>query len=477
MITKPIIYCLFATLSCAFLKQAKNDKDALIPFEESKLGFSEPCSGDIMSCSKSGASFCCSPENGNVVLALQNGSKEKLYNSCDNSRTPKNGCDAKRVVSGVADTILKQNTTVYDLMKTFWPSNQGDDNKFWTHEWNKHGTCVSTLDPKCYDPNTFIKGEDIVAYFSEVLELTMNYDIYAALEAKDIIPITRVDKKSKLYSLNEFKEAIKDRFKEYPSVHCIGNRLNEIRLYFQIDMTDSFEDRTTKLRSDNLELHVHNYSPYERSRSQTKRADRTWRHDRYSSETRSGRSSSRSLKGSTNILDRLGPRTSSPATQDFATERKKYSDSEWQHDKYKVDQDSDLDTEYSTAQQEIEISGIFRASRVYEEKRALFVSNFERNATEQDLIELFERVGPIEYVIMGVDINGRLLCNAEVVYKSSMDAKDAVHYIPEVAYGSKIGKLIVSYSSQEKNDMIKQAKLKSSLPEPKVLTINERLGY
>lgn len=37
-----------------------------------------------------------------------------------------------------------------NYMDAFWPSNDNDDEGFWSHEWNKHGTCISTMETQCY---------------------------------------------------------------------------------------------------------------------------------------------------------------------------------------------------------------------------------------------------------------------------------------------------------------------------------------
>ncbi|PVV02612.1 hypothetical protein BB560_002930 [Smittium megazygosporum] len=126
-------------------------------------------------------------------------------------------------------------------MKSLWPSNQGDDNRFWTHEWNKHGTCVSTIEPKCYDPDTFTKGLDVADYFKTVLDLVDKYPIYQILKSNNIVPTDVVKGKPKtLYELAQFKEAVEKELGYAPTVHCVGQRLNELRLYFFVKNKSEF---------------------------------------------------------------------------------------------------------------------------------------------------------------------------------------------------------------------------------------------
>jgi hypothetical protein len=32
-------------------------------------------------------------------------------------------------------------------MDEYWVDMNGDNEDFWSHEWNKHGTCINTIEP------------------------------------------------------------------------------------------------------------------------------------------------------------------------------------------------------------------------------------------------------------------------------------------------------------------------------------------
>ncbi|KAG0346934.1 Ribonuclease T2 precursor (RNase T2) [Podila minutissima] len=92
-------------------------------------------------------------------------------------------------------------------MYKYWPSYQPnvrnpDFNRFWSHEWGWHGTCVSTLGPSCMDEDMAV-----YKYFNKGLELREEYDIHAALAAHNITPgETR-------YSVDDMINAIEQELK------------------------------------------------------------------------------------------------------------------------------------------------------------------------------------------------------------------------------------------------------------------------
>jgi ribonuclease T2 len=62
-------------------------------------------------------------------------------------------------------------------MNTYWKDYQGNDESFWEHEWDKHGTCISTLDPKCYSGYT--GQEEVADFFDIAVTLFKSLDSYA----------------------------------------------------------------------------------------------------------------------------------------------------------------------------------------------------------------------------------------------------------------------------------------------------------
>lgn len=61
-------------------------------------------------------------------------------------------------------------------MQTYWKSNDGTDESFWEHEWNKHGTCISTLDTDCY--TNYEAQEEVVDFFKTTVKLFKTLDTY-----------------------------------------------------------------------------------------------------------------------------------------------------------------------------------------------------------------------------------------------------------------------------------------------------------
>ena len=63
------------------------------------------------------------------------------FRSCDG--TWGQFCDPSREENDIAGLLQNQGQTpLLSFMQTYWKDDNGDDNSFWAHEWNKHGTCM-----------------------------------------------------------------------------------------------------------------------------------------------------------------------------------------------------------------------------------------------------------------------------------------------------------------------------------------------
>ena len=87
---------------------------------------------------------------------------------CDNSRNYTN-------ITQILQAAGKTDLLTY--MDTYWKDYQGNDEVFWEHEWGKHGTCISTLNPKCYTGYT--PQQEVVDYFQKTVDLFKTLDSYS----------------------------------------------------------------------------------------------------------------------------------------------------------------------------------------------------------------------------------------------------------------------------------------------------------
>ncbi|KAJ2004676.1 hypothetical protein H4R26_002370 [Coemansia thaxteri] len=225
------------------------------PSAERDLAFApDTCPIDTVSCQRSDVDPCCSPTNGLLVLALQWDTRwgpsdaftvHGLWpDTCTGKQLPGNGCDASRAYTNISGIIAASTDgdQLLQSMNTFWPSNKGDNNWFWTHEWVKHGTCVTTLHPRCYGPPGYRPQQEVADYFRSILQLREKYDLFRALNASGIVPTEpETGRRPKnTYSLAQFKAAVRDAWGVEPNVRCAGSRLQEVHLWFKVRGRDTY---------------------------------------------------------------------------------------------------------------------------------------------------------------------------------------------------------------------------------------------
>ncbi len=87
-------------------------------------------------------------------------------------------CDASRTYTNVSEIIQGAGRqSLLDYMNTYWKDYQGNDESFWEHEWDKHGTCISTLEPECY--TNYAQQQEVVDYFQKTVDLFKGLDTYS----------------------------------------------------------------------------------------------------------------------------------------------------------------------------------------------------------------------------------------------------------------------------------------------------------
>lgn len=79
------------------------------------------------------------------------------------------------------------------LMETYWinteNSNVADssDEELWTHEYNKHGTCMNTVDPQCFN-GEYKDYEAPVNFWQKVVDVWETLNTYEFLSREGIVP-------------------------------------------------------------------------------------------------------------------------------------------------------------------------------------------------------------------------------------------------------------------------------------------------
>ena len=150
--------------------------------------------------------------------------------NCDG--TYQSNCDSERAYKNI--TQILQSFGQDDLlsyMKTNWPDYQGDDESFWEHEWAKHGTCISTLEPSCY--TDYEPTQEVVDFFTRTVDLYKGLDTYTFLKNADIVPSD-----SKNYTLKSVQNALSNasgRNGTLPIVDCDDSgAINQVYYYFNV---------------------------------------------------------------------------------------------------------------------------------------------------------------------------------------------------------------------------------------------------
>ncbi|KAH7032682.1 ribonuclease T2-like protein [Microdochium trichocladiopsis] len=135
-------------------------------------------------------------------------------------------CAPEREFTNITAVLAQGAPCTLNYMQTYWKDYQGNDESFWEHEFNKHGTCISTLDPKCYRRHQ--PGDEVVDYFVRAVQLFKTLPSYAWLKQAGIVPSN-----TQTYTRADIQAALKKHHGHDVIINCNKKKeLNELWYHY-----------------------------------------------------------------------------------------------------------------------------------------------------------------------------------------------------------------------------------------------------
>jgi len=137
-------------------------------------------------------------------------------------------CDETRQYKNITQILEAYGRyDILDFMKIYWKNDDGTDEELWEHEWGTHGTCYSTLNPKCYFDYT--PQEEVVDFFAQVVHIFQTLPTYDYLAAAGIYPST-----TKTYTYDEIMAALSRPRGVNATIECSHDQLYEVYYTFNV---------------------------------------------------------------------------------------------------------------------------------------------------------------------------------------------------------------------------------------------------
>lgn len=123
----------------------------------------------------------------------------------------------------VVDIIKNQykDEELIEFMKSNWKNFNGNDESLWTHEFNKHGTCIKTIRSKCFAD--YKENENVYKFFNISVNLFKKYPTFKFLNEEGIIPSN-----DQTYTKEEISNALKKNF-DGKQVYFKCNKYNALQ--------------------------------------------------------------------------------------------------------------------------------------------------------------------------------------------------------------------------------------------------------
>ncbi|KAH9828594.1 putative RNase T2 family protein [Teratosphaeria destructans] len=139
--------------------------------------------------------------------------------NCDDDRTYTN-------ITAILESFHRHD--LVDYMREYWVSDSGSSEVFWEHEWNKHGTCISTLQRSCYAD--YQPTQEVADFFNRSVSLFRSLPTYDFLAAAGITPSN-----TRTYRRDEIQTALTqahDGHEVY--LGCRSGRLQEVWYFHNV---------------------------------------------------------------------------------------------------------------------------------------------------------------------------------------------------------------------------------------------------
>lgn len=137
-------------------------------------------------------------------------------------------CDPSSEISSVTKILEEfKEDELLTKMKRIWKNYNGNDENLWVHEYNKHGTCMTTINPKCYNPSTFKKNQNVVDFYKKTVELFEQLPTYQWLALNGIVP-----SETQTYTKKQIEDTLSAHFGQPVYIKCNRYRAFQEVWYF-----------------------------------------------------------------------------------------------------------------------------------------------------------------------------------------------------------------------------------------------------
>lgn len=129
--------------------------------------------------------------------------------------------------SEIEAVMQKYDPALFAYYQKYFKDLNGDSTSFLEHEYNKHGTCYTTMRPGCQPKLPWISQADyaVLNYFRQIAHKFAERPTYNFLQAANILPTT-----DKNYTLSEIQQTLRDAHGATPFVGC--NRKGELNEFW-----------------------------------------------------------------------------------------------------------------------------------------------------------------------------------------------------------------------------------------------------